>query len=139
MELQIDPASPVPLYLQIVEQVRRLIAIGALTPGDRLPAVRDLAVRARVNRNTAARAVRELEAAGLVRTRVGQGTFVAEREDRLDPGVRDREMDEAIDGLLIRAHGLDVPLEELGWRVNRRIEVFRRVRRDAGAESGEER
>ena len=55
--IRLDPASPIALYLQISEQIRRLIAIGALRPGDRLPTVRDLAVQTRVNRNTAARAI----------------------------------------------------------------------------------
>ena len=47
MELDLDPSSPVPLYLQLVEQVRRLVALGALRPGDQLPTVRELAVRTR--------------------------------------------------------------------------------------------
>ena len=74
--IDVDPRSPVPLYLQMVEQIRRLMAMGALRPGDRLPPVRELAARARINRNTAARAIQTLEAQGLLRTRVGQGTFV---------------------------------------------------------------
>lgn len=78
MDLNLDPRSSTPLYRQIVDQVRRRVAQGVLRPGDRLPTIRDLAARARVNRNTAARAFQELEASGLVHTRVGQGTFVAE-------------------------------------------------------------
>ena len=80
--IELDPTSTTPLYLQIAEQVRRLIALGALRPGERLPAVRELAVRARVNRNTAARAIQQLESEGVVRTRVGQGTFVEEGPGR---------------------------------------------------------
>jgi GntR family transcriptional regulator len=121
----LDPANPVPLYLQIVEQVRRLIALGGLRPGDRFLTVRDLAVKARVNRNTAARAVQELERAGLVRTRVGQGTFVAEGNATPAPD-RDAVVDAAIDQLLVQARTSGVPLEELGWRLSKRIEAFRR-------------
>lgn len=121
----LDPANPVPLYLQIVEQVRRLIALGGLRPGDRFLTVRDLAVKARVNRNTAARAIQELERAGLVRTRVGQGTFVAETSDAPPPD-REAVVDTAIDHLLVQARTSGVPLEELGWRLSKRIEVFRR-------------
>jgi len=58
--IEIDPQSPVPLYLQIADQVRRLIALGALEPGERIPTVRELAGHARVNRNTAARAIQHL-------------------------------------------------------------------------------
>ena len=121
----LDPANPVPLYLQIVEQVRRLIALGGLRPGDRFLTVRDLAVKARVNRNTAARAIQELERAGLVRTRVGQGTFVADGHATPAPD-RDAVVDGAIDRLLVEARTSGVPLEELGWRLSKRIEAFRR-------------
>src|SRR5215468_882727 len=85
----LDPQSPVPLYLQIVEQVRRLVALGALKPGDRFLTVRELGTRARVNRNTAARAIAELERDGVVRTRVGQGTFIANGAKAMDIKERD--------------------------------------------------
>lgn len=123
----LDPANPTPLYLQIVEQVRRLIALGALRPGDRFLTVRDLAVKSRVNRNTAARAIQELERAGLVRTRVGQGTFVSESAEA-PAHDRDAIADAAIDRLLVEARTSGVPLEELGWRLSKRIEAFRRQR-----------
>jgi GntR family transcriptional regulator len=134
--IEIDPTSPVPLYLQIADQMRRLIAMGALQPGDKAPTVRDLAVTTRVNRNTAARAIQHLEAEGLVRTRVGQGTFVAKRSQTIDRVQRDRTIDGTIDRLLVDAHTLGLPLEELGWRLSKRIEAFRR-RRQAGATSGD--
>lgn len=134
MELNLDPASPVPLYAQIVEQVRRLIALGALRPGDRFLTVRELAVRTRVNRNTAARAVQELERDGIVRTRVGQGTFVADGLPAVDAGRRDAELEAVLDRLLVEAHSLGVPLEELGWRLSKRIDAFRMRRASAGAD-----
>ncbi|MEE8412887.1 MAG: GntR family transcriptional regulator [Acidobacteriota bacterium] len=133
--IEIDPASPVPLYLQIADQMRRLIAMGALKPGDKAPTVRELAATTRVNRNTAARAIQHLEAEGVVRTRVGQGTFVENRSPKIDRDRRDRTIDETIDRLLVEAHTLGLPLEELGWRLSRRIEEFRRRRR-AGDTSG---
>ena len=125
MELNLDPSSPIPLYLQMVEQVRNLIAIGSLRPGDRLPAVRDLAARARVNRNTAARAVQRLERDGLVQARVGQGTFILDSAGLVDPQVRDQAVDDLMDRVVREAATLGVPLEELGWRLSRRIELFR--------------
>lgn len=134
--IEIDPASPVPLYLQIADQMRRLIAMGALKPGDKAPTVRELAVTTRVNRNTAARAIQHLEAEGVVRTRVGQGTFVENRSPKIDRDRRDRTIDEVIDRLLVEAHTLGLPLEELGWRLSRRIEEFRRRRRDGDTSGG---
>ena len=133
--LELDPQSPIPLYLQIVEQVRRLLAIGALKPGDRFLTVRELGVKARVNRNTAARAVAEMERDGLVRTRVGQGTFIAESAPTMAPTERAAALDAAVEKLLVEAHTLGVPPEELGWRLQRKLEHFARARRDREKES----
>jgi GntR family transcriptional regulator len=135
MILDLDPQSPIPLYLQIVEQVRRLLALGALRPGDRFLTVRELGVRARVNRNTAARAVAELERGGLVRTRVGQGTFIADDAPAMAPKEREAALDAAIEKMLVEAHALGVPQEELGWRVQRKLEQFARARRNPEEES----
>ena len=103
----IDPASPVPLYLQICHRVRRMIAMGALRSGDRLPAVRELAVQARVNRNTAARAIQHLEGQGVVRTEVGRGTFVEADGDRGDPD-REDEFKRWIDRVLVEGRDLGI-------------------------------
>lgn len=135
--IEIDPSSPVPLYLQIAEQMRRLIAMGALKPGDKAPTVREIAVTTRVNRNTAARAIQHLEAEGVVRTRVGQGTFV-ENHSAVDSGERDRAVDATIDRLLIEVQSLGLQLDEIGARLSRRIEEFRRRQR-SGDSSGDER
>jgi GntR family transcriptional regulator len=138
---EVDPASPVPIYRQIGEAVRRLIARGDLRPGDRFPTIREIAAQARINRNTAARAVKELERAGIVRTRVGQGTYVADGAPAIAPGERDAALDAALDRVVVEAHGLGVPLEELGWRLSKRIEALRRSRAAAATTvtGGEER
>ena len=125
MELDLDTNDPTPLYLQIAARVRRLVALGALVPGDRIPTVRDLAVRARVNRNTAARAIQELEREGLVRTRVGQGTFVADGDGKVDVRARDAAIDDRLDRLIEDAVRLRVPLADLPARLRDRIAAFR--------------
>src|SRR5262245_49175626 len=125
---ELDPKSPVPLYQQIIEQVRRLVALGALKPGERFLTVRELGVRARVNRNTAARAIAELEREGIVRTRVGQGTYIAEGTDPIAPRERETAIDAAIEKLVVEAHSLGIPTEELGWRLQRKLEEFDRAR-----------
>ena len=78
MLLNVDPASSVPIFEQIVLQVKYAVARGAFRPGDRLPSVRQLAVDALVNPNTVAKAYRELERENIVRTRRGLGIFVAD-------------------------------------------------------------
>jgi GntR family transcriptional regulator len=137
--IDIDPASPVPLYMQIVEQVRRRIVLGALRPGDRLPTVRELAVRTRVNRNTAARAIQRLEQDGLVRTRqrlerdglvrtrVGQGTFVVRAAARGGGPEQRAALDGSIDRLLIESRTLGVSFDELVRRLRRRRERLDRT------------
>jgi GntR family transcriptional regulator len=78
----------VPLYLQLKEQLKRAISGGVFRPGDRLPAVRELAVEAVLNPNTVARVYRELEAEGFIATQRGVGTFVA-----AEPGPRLNEIE----------------------------------------------
>ncbi|NLG68807.1 MAG: GntR family transcriptional regulator [Firmicutes bacterium] len=73
---QVDFDSPRPIYLQIVDEVKRAVARQALRPGDRIPSQRDLAQTLRVNPNKVQRAFREMEALGLVETVRGEGTFV---------------------------------------------------------------
>ena len=77
MRLHIDSASKVPIYVQIEEQIRALIAAGQLRPGEQLPTIRELAADLRVNYNTIARAYLELDHDGVISTQRGRGTFVA--------------------------------------------------------------
>jgi len=78
MYLRVDAKSSTPIYSQIKEQLRLAVATGVLQPGDQLPTVRELATQLRVNPNTVARAYRELQAEGMVKSRQGSGTFVSE-------------------------------------------------------------
>ncbi len=72
----VDPRSGVPIYLQLMEQVKRAVALGTLGAGDRLPTVKALALELTVNPNTVARAYRELERDGVIETSAGRGSFV---------------------------------------------------------------
>jgi GntR family transcriptional regulator len=76
--VRIDPASDRPLYLQVVDEIRRELVRGRLAAGDALPSVRQLAEELRLNPNTVQQAYRELERAGLAAVRRGQGTFIRE-------------------------------------------------------------
>jgi GntR family transcriptional regulator len=81
MRLQIDSESGVPIYVQVEEQIRALVAAGQLQPGEQLPTIRALAAELGVNYNTVARAYLELDRAGVVSTQRGKGTFVADVSD----------------------------------------------------------
>ncbi len=89
-KLSVDPSLPTPIWSQIEERVRHLVAFGGLAPGGALPSVRDLARELRINPNTAAKAYRRLVEAGVVNTRRGEGTFVAERPPTLSAAARGR-------------------------------------------------
>jgi GntR family transcriptional regulator len=129
--IEIDPASPVPLYRQIADQIRRLIALGALRAGEQIPAVRELAIVARVNRNTAARAVQYLESQGLVRTRVGQGTFVEEPGSSENGNRRSTAiLDDLIGQTLVEGHTLGLTSVEIAQRLSRQSAEFERTRQE---------
>jgi GntR family transcriptional regulator len=74
----INPADPAPIWKQIEDGVRRLIALGALKPGGAVPSVRDLARDLRVNPNTVARAYQKLSESGVLSVKRGEGTYVAD-------------------------------------------------------------
>lgn len=77
MKLHIESESKVPIYIQVEEQIRSLIAAGQLRPGDQLPTIRELAADLRVNYNTIARVYLDLDRDGVISTQRGRGTFVA--------------------------------------------------------------
>ena len=139
MTFTLDPSNPLPLYQQLAGALRRQVALGALRAGERVPTVRELAVLARVNRNTAARAIQTLEAEGLVTTRVGQGTFVAANAPSIAADEGLDEVDEALDEALARAERRGVSLDELSERLNARIAARRaRLERGRGGSTPEE-
>ena len=109
MLVNIDPSDARPLYLQIMDEVRRALVVGTLQPEDPVPSVRELASELVVNPRTVSQAYRELEREGVLYVRRGQGTFVASdihpdrREQRaLARGVAKRALLEA------RRNGLGV-------------------------------
>ena len=75
---RLNPASAVPVYIQLMEQVKHAVETGALRPGDQLPGIRKLAESLVVNPNTVAKAYRELEHAGIIELRQGSGAFISD-------------------------------------------------------------
>ena len=111
MQIHISPNDGVPIYQQIVNQMRYLAASGRLTAGEQLPPVRKLAEQLLVNPNTVARAYRELESAGVIESRQGSGSFVAEKVSPLSRRERTRILNERLDMLLAEASQMDVDVE----------------------------
>ena len=103
----------VPIYLQIVNQVKYLVASGRLAPGEEMPPIRVLAERLVVNPNTVARAYRELEQDGVVVKRRTAGTYVSDGGSPLARRERLKILTERIDALLAEARQMDVDTEEV--------------------------
>ena len=132
MQIHISPNDGVPIYLQIVNQVKYLVASGRLSPGDELPPIRVLAERLLINPNTVARAYRELEAAGVVEKRRTAGTYVSSAGSPLARRERLKILAERADALLAEARQMDVDIEEL-------LELIRRRDKAMGAVTKAER
>ncbi|MEY2408666.1 MAG: hypothetical protein QOF48_1336 [Verrucomicrobiota bacterium] len=113
MQLHISTHDGVPVYLQIVNQVKYLVAAGRLAPGEELPPIRTLAGQLVVNPNTVARAYLELEREGLVDKRHGSGTYVSKEGSPLARRERRKILVQRVDALLAEARHLDVDLGEL--------------------------
>lgn len=111
--LSISQADPRPMYLQIMEQIRHRVAVGDWAPGREIPSIRALAVDLRVSVITVKRAYLELEHEGVIVTRQGRGTFVAENAN-LGTSLKERELDEHLLAAaeLGRLLGLDAPALE---------------------------
>lgn len=96
MYSDLDFRSHTPIYVQLVERIKHLIATGVLEPGGQLPTVRQMAAELRVNFNTVARAYRLLDEAGVISTQQGRGTYVL---DPLPPEQSERLRRTALEGL----------------------------------------
>ena len=120
MQIHISPNDGTPIYLQIVNQVKYLVASGRLAAGEELPAIRVLAERLIVNPNTVARAYRELESAGIVEKRRTAGTYVSDQGSPLARRERVKILTERIDALLAEAQHMDVAMEEIVKLVQQR-------------------
>jgi len=118
--IAIDPSSGVPIYMQIVSQIKTGIAMGRLLPEDPLPSVRQLAVELSVNPNTVARAYLDLEYDGIIYKRQGAGTFVSGQGVEMSKNERRKVLSELIEKALVE--GVNLGLDERELR-----ETFERV------------
>jgi len=131
MIARIDFQSGVPVYLQIVQQVKAAAATGLIRPGDPLPSVRAMAEDLRINRNTVARAYAELESESVIETRQGSGCFLKDGgASPLRKSVRSGRLAEALDAVIIQAHHLQIPDPELQSLLIERLEAFHLRQKD---------
>ena len=131
--LRIDPTDAVPLWRQIEENVRRLVASGALRPGAAVPSVRDLARDLSINPATVAKGYQRLVDAGVLAVRRGEGTFVADAPPALGRGEREKELAAGSLRYASLAVTLGATNEEAVGRVERSL-GFLRKKKEGGAE-----
>jgi GntR family transcriptional regulator len=111
--LTVDPRSGVPIYLQIIEQIKRSVALGVLQAGEQLPTVKQLAIDLTVNPNTVARAYRDLEREQVIETSPGRGSFVRADGVTEAPKVAAEIGRDALDVALREAKSVGLTRDEL--------------------------
>jgi GntR family transcriptional regulator len=110
---RLDLHSGVPVYRQLIDQVRGGIASSALAAGDQLPTVRQLAVDLEINPNTVVRAYRELELGGLLETHQGTGTFISAQKMKRADAERERQLAQIVSDAVARAGAAGFTVDEL--------------------------
>ena len=129
LSVRIQTGSSVPIYRQIVDQVCRAAASGALKPGDQLPSVRELAEELVLNPNTVAKAYSELTRDGVAEARQGRGVFITERRQVYSDAERRRRLDAAIDNLTNEALFLGLDADDIRAAVDRRLKSLHKTAR----------
>ena len=130
MQIHITTSDGAPIYQQVVNQIKFLIASGRLNSGDELPPIRVLASQLLINPNTVARAYRELETAGIVEKRRTAGTYVSEQGSPLARRERVKILAERIDTLLAEASHMGVSIDDVMKLVLQRHNAIQSARNE---------
>ncbi len=131
LQISINQSEGTPIYAQLVRHIKHLIATARLVPGDELPPVRVLAQQLVINPNTVVHAYRQLEASGLITTRRGSGTYVADRPVPYSDAERRRILSERLDGVIVESRNLGFELEEVVGLLRERDDSLRAGQRPA--------
>ncbi len=124
MQIQIDNSSNYPVYQQVIDQIKRDIALGRLRKNDQLLTVRQLAAELVINPNTIAKAYRQLEQEGVITTKKGSGTFIAQLDSQLSQSVRKKIIDQQIERLVVDAIHMQVDREKLSQWFSQSLDQF---------------
>jgi len=124
MQIRIDNASDRPVYQQIIDQVKRDIALGRIIKNEKLPTVRQLAGQIAINPNTIAKAYRQLEQQGIIVTKAGAGAFVANLDSNLSRSVRKKVISEELERIAIDAFHMQIDSQMLLEWFNNAVAKF---------------
>jgi GntR family transcriptional regulator len=124
MQFRIDNASDRAVYLQIIDQVKRDIALGRLAREERLPTVRQLSQQLAINPNTIAKAYRQLEQEGIIVTRAGAGAFIANLDSALSKTVRRKLICDELERIVVDAFHMQIDKETMADWFNNIVGKF---------------
>ena len=127
MRFTVDPTSSVPIYAQLVEQVKHAVAAGTLLQHAPLPSLRDVSTRLRISPLTVKKAYGELETLGIVLTEAGRGTFVSGDAGAFSTQYKQAALVQAVDRLLVEAHHLGASEEEIITLVRERRAMLNHI------------
>ncbi len=128
MFITVDPSNDVPIFRQIVQQIKTAVAMGRLQPEEPLPSVRQLAVELAVNPNTVARAYLDLEIEGVIYKRQGAGTFVSGQGVEMSKQERRRVLSELFERALVEGVNFGMGERELRETFERVLEKIMEAR-----------
>lgn len=123
--IRIEPSSPVPIYRQIIDQIRYQIATGALREGDQVPSVRQLADKLAVNQNTILKVYNQLCTEKVLRVERGSGTFVAASRQSIPVAERKKIVAKLLRDVAVQAIHLDVGLEQIKEQLEKEYEAIK--------------
>jgi GntR family transcriptional regulator len=125
VDIEINFQTHIPIYIQVMDQIKHKIAAGELNPGDQLPTVRQLAADLRVNFNTIARAYRLLDEASIISTQHGRGTYILELPDEeAIEKLRQQTLLSLADHFLTEAHRLGHSPKEVKAILNKKLKLW---------------
>jgi GntR family transcriptional regulator len=124
MQIRINNASDRPVYQQIIDQVKRDIALGRIIKNEKLPTVRELAGQIAINPNTIAKAYRQLEQQGIIVTKAGAGAFVANLDSNLSRSVKKKVICEELERIAVDAFHMQIDRRTLLEWFNKTVAKF---------------
>lgn len=112
--MRIEPSSSVPIYRQIIDQIRYQVAAGVLKEGDKVPSVRELAARLAVNQNTILKVYNELCRQNVLRIERGDGTYVSSSRQAIGPAEKKQVVSNVLREAAVLAVQLELPIDQVG-------------------------
>ncbi len=120
--VRIEPSSSVPIYRQIIDQIRYQVATGVLKEGDKVPSVRELATRLAVNQNTVLKVYNELCRQNVLRIERGDGTYVSSNKQTIPAAERRQAVSNVLREAAVLAIQLELPIEQVGELLQKEYE-----------------